>query len=201
MLKARSLVFDEEDTTFKRELAEVQAARDDYEGAAKTLERVKLDQTNRDVTYAEKADVWLLIAEHWFAAEDSINAETYVNKAAHVMHHVSNDRALTIRYKHFQAKISDSKRKFNLAAWEYYGLSNMDELEPDDQVGVLKSAMTCAVLTPAGDTKYRLLSVLHKDERSKSVEPHFELLDKFFMGHVIKPAEVQNFEKEHLEDH
>jgi len=170
------------------------------------LERIKLDQTNRNVTNTEKADVWLLIAEHWFAAEDSVNAETYVNKAAHVMHHVSNERKenarqLMIRYKHFQAKISDSKRKFNLAAWEYYGLSNMEEIAPDDQLGVLKSAMTCAVLTPAGDTKYRLLSVLHKDERSKSVEPHFELLDKFFMGHVIKPAEVQNFEKEHLEDH
>ena len=71
----------------------------------------------------------------------------------------------------------------------------------DDQVGVLKSAMTCAVLMPAGDPKYRLLSMLHKDERSKSIEPHFELLDKFFMGNVIKAAEVQDFEKEHLEDH
>ncbi len=57
------------------------------------------------MTFAEKADIWLMIADHWFEAEDSVNAETYINKAAHIMHHLSSDRELTIRYKHFQAKI------------------------------------------------------------------------------------------------
>jgi len=47
----------------------------------------------------EQADIWLLTAQYWFDAEDSINAETYINKAAHVMHHVSGDKQFVIRYK------------------------------------------------------------------------------------------------------
>ena len=61
--------------------------------------------------------------------------------------------------------------------------------------------MTCAILTPGGDSKYRLLSVLHKDERSRSIDPQFDLLDKFYMGHIIKAGSVAQFEKDHLEDH
>ena len=61
----------------------------------------------------------------------------------------------------------DSKRRFHLAAWEYYGISNFEEIAQDDQLVVLKAAITCAILTPAGDQKYRLMATLHKDERSK----------------------------------
>jgi len=37
---------------------------------------------------------WLTISEYWFDAGDSVNAEKYINKAAHIMHHVANDRTL-----------------------------------------------------------------------------------------------------------
>jgi len=130
-----------------------------------------------------------------------VNAEKFINKAAHVMHLCTEDRAIQLRYKNFQAKILDSKRKFNLAAWEYYGLSNQEEIDGEDQVEVLKSAITCAILSPAGDNKYRVMGVLHKDERSKQIEPHFQLLDKLFMGHIIKGGEVASFEKDFLEEH
>lgn len=65
----------------------------------------------------EKADLWLTIAENWFNFDDSVNAEKFINKAAHVMHLVRDDMSLVMRYKNFQAKILDSKRKFVLAAW------------------------------------------------------------------------------------
>ena len=140
------------------------------------------------------------IAEYWFDAEDSVNAEKYVNKAAHIMHHVTK-RETQVRYKNFQAKISDSKRKFDRAVWEFYGLSNMPEIDPEARNDLLRCAMTCAILQPAGDSKYRSMAVLHKDERSKSIDPHFTVLDKLFMGHIIKWAEVSDFERDHLEDH
>jgi len=73
--------------------------------------------------------VWLTIAEYWFSADDSVNAEKFINKAAHVMHHCLSDKSIQLRYKNFQAKIMDSKRKFNLAAWEYYGLSNEEDID------------------------------------------------------------------------
>lgn len=61
--------------------------------------------------------------------------------------------------------------------------------------------MACAILSPAGDNKYRIMGVLHKDERSKSLDPHFEILDKFFMGHIIKERDIAAFEAEHCEEH
>lgn len=121
-------------------MADIHAAKGDYEDAAKVLEKVKLEQTKREVTPADKAGTWLQIADYWFDAEDSVNAETYINKAAHLMHHVAGDtkltpdekKALALRFKYSQAKISDSKRKFIVAAWEYYGLSNNESLHKDD---------------------------------------------------------------------
>ena len=61
--------------------------------------------------------------------------------------------------------------------------------------------MTCAILCPAGDTKFRIMGALHKDERSRQIEPQFSLLDKFFMSHIIKSADVKEFDEKHLEDH
>ena len=75
------------DTIFKRELAEIHSARDQFTEAARAMESINLEQTNREVSYADKADVWLTTAEYWFSADDSVNAEKFINKAAHIMHH------------------------------------------------------------------------------------------------------------------
>lgn len=100
-LKLRQHQFDEEDTIFKKELADVYIAREDFEKAARTLESINLEHTNRNVNPHEKADVWLSTAESWFEFDDSVNAEKFVNKAAHVMHLVQDDRTLVLRYKNF----------------------------------------------------------------------------------------------------
>ena len=64
------------------------------------------------MTYREKAETWLDIADKWFEDDDSVNAEKYINKAAHIMHHVEpaagkneEEKALfltlQVRYKSF----------------------------------------------------------------------------------------------------
>lgn len=45
------------------------------------------------------------------------------------------------------------------------------------------------------------MAALHKDERSKQIDPQFDLLNKLFLGHIIKWVDAQKFEDEHLEDH
>ncbi len=52
-----------------------------------------------------------------------MNAEKFINKAAHIMHLIK-DQALLIRYKVCHARVMDSKRKFLLASFSYYELSN-----------------------------------------------------------------------------
>lgn len=34
----------------------------------------------------DKVDIWLLIADNWFEADESVNSEKYINLAAHQMH-------------------------------------------------------------------------------------------------------------------
>ena len=67
--------------------------------------------------------MYVQIAEYWFENDDAVNAEKFINKAAHIMHLVK-DSSLQIRYKVCHARIMDSKRKFLVAAYAYYELSN-----------------------------------------------------------------------------
>lgn len=91
--------------------------------------------------------------------------------------------------------MKDCRREFILAAFEYYKVSNSSiTQDPDNQIDLaelfLKPAITCAILSPAGDKKYHIMSQLYKDDRSKSINPHYSILEKFFLGHIIKWADL-----------
>lgn len=87
-------------TKIKRELALCQAMQKDYEGAARTLDSINLEQTNRNVADKEKVEVYLEIAQNWFEEEDYVNAGNFVNKAAHIMHLVE-DVTMQLSFKSF----------------------------------------------------------------------------------------------------
>merc|ERR1719188_1159113 len=63
-----------------------------------------------------------------------------------------------------------------------------------DLLQLLKCAVTCAILAPAGPQRSRILAMLSKDERIRSVE-HYEILHKMFMERLIRGTEVQKFEE------
>jgi COP9 signalosome complex subunit 4 len=88
----------------------------------------------------------------------------------------------------------DSKRKFQVAAYSYYELSNQEGVDANDLLQLLNMAMICAILAPAGPQKYRMLSVMHKDVRSTKLE-HYEVLDKMFLGKIIKRPDVKSFDE------
>ncbi|CAL1134825.1 unnamed protein product [Cladocopium goreaui] len=62
-----------------------------------------------------------------------------------------------------------------------------------DLLQLLKCAVTCAILAPAGPQRSRILASLCKDERIRAVE-HFEILQKMFMERLIRGSEVHKFE-------
>jgi len=84
--------------------------------------------------------------------------------------HICDNKETILSFKSFQAKLLNHKRKFHLAAWEYYRLSNLAEDEKD-RTTMLTGALTCAILSPASDNKARLMATLHKDERSQNILP------------------------------
>lgn len=55
------------------------------------------------------------------------------------------------------------------------------------------AAVTCAVLAPAGPNRSRVLASLYRDERSVDL-PTFNILSKMFLDHILRPAEVKEFE-------
>jgi hypothetical protein len=60
--------------------------------------------------------------------------------------------------------MKDCRRDFILAAWEYYkvSISDISKIQGNDQIDLadlfLKPAITCAILSPAGDKKYHIMS-------------------------------------------
>lgn len=187
-----------QDASFKKQVAEIHAAKRDFDKAARTLERINLDNVNRIIDNDEKAQLLVQTAEYWFEDDDAVNAEKFINKAAHIMHLVK-DQALQIRYKVCHSRIMDSKRKFLIASFSYYELSNQEGVDPADLLVLLGMATTCAILSPAGPQKSRILSVIHKDPRSTKLE-QYDILDKMFMGKIIKKPDVKAFE-ESLQEH
>ena len=56
------------------------------------------------------------------------------------------------------------------------------------------AAVTCAVLAPAGPNRSRVLASLYRDERTADL-PTYNILSKMFLDHILRPAEVKEFEK------
>jgi len=54
--------------------------------------------------------------------------------------------------------------------------------------------VTCAVLAPAGPNRSRVLASLYRDERSSEL-PTYNILSKMFLDHILRSAEVKEFEK------
>jgi COP9 signalosome complex subunit 4 len=96
-------------------VADIHAANKDHDLAAKILAKINLENAHRNVDADEKASVYVTIAEYWLTDGDAVNAETFINKSAHIMHLVKKPD-IQLRYKVSHARIMDSKRRFLVAA-------------------------------------------------------------------------------------
>jgi COP9 signalosome complex subunit 4 len=87
----------------------------------------------------------------------------------------------------------DYARRFLEAATRYHELSWVAEIDDDDRRMMLSAAVTCAVLAPAGPNRSRILAALCRDERTVDLPTH-NILTKMFLDHILRPAEVREFE-------
>lgn len=83
--------------------------------------------------------------------------------------------------------MSDSKRDYTNAAQGYYNLSTEKGVDADEAHKLFNLGLVCAILAPAGPRKDRNLALVLKDERVK-VSEHYDLVQKFATGSVIKPS-------------
>lgn len=99
MIQPKLSMLEEEDALIRYEVASVYQAKKMHIDSAKCLQKIKLENTTRNVSETEKANTYVTIAENWFYEDDAVNAEIFLNKATHVMYYVT-DHDINIRYRY-----------------------------------------------------------------------------------------------------
>ena len=190
-LESRVVSFEEQDATIRELLADSFQGRGDYIEAAKVLQGIQLESSQRKILDDTKVRTWIRICRLYLEEDDPTSAESYLNRAKNLLYRV-NDREIRLTFQLSHARISDSRRKFLDASQAYHAVSLFPALAEDERNKVLSQAIICAVLAPAGPQRSRALGNLFKDERSAQ-QGEFAILEKMFLDRFISPTEVHKF--------
>ncbi|EGO01924.1 hypothetical protein SERLA73DRAFT_177559 [Serpula lacrymans var. lacrymans S7.3] len=185
--------YEEQVNSLRYQLADLLESEEEWSEAARVLMGISVDSGQRALPDEEKLRLYIRIVRLLLEEEDSVQAETYYNRAASVVHS-TNDKETLLQFKLCQARISDYARKFLEAAMRYHELSWVAEIDEEERREILSAAVTCAVLAPAGPNRSRVLASLYRDERSAEL-PTFNILSKMFLDHILRPAEIKSFEE------
>lgn len=191
VLQPRIGSFEEQDAAIREILAEAYQAQEEYLEAAKMLQGIKLDSSQRIVSDESKIRTWMRICRLYLEEEDTTSAESYLNRAKNLLYKV-DDPELNLSFLLSQARILDARRRFLDASQDYHSFSLSTALDDEERMRGLSSAIICAVLAGAGPQRSRTLAKLYKDERAPQV-PEFGILEKMFLDHLLSPAEVAAF--------
>ncbi|KAG6860379.1 hypothetical protein C0995_011986 [Termitomyces sp. Mi166 len=182
-VQPRIVSYEEQVNTLRFQLADLLEEEEEWSESARVLMGISLERR-----------VYVRIVRLLLEDEDSVQAETYYNRAALLLHSDLNDRETLLQFKLCQARIHDYSRKFLEAATRYHELSYVGEIDEEERRHMLLAAVTCAVLAPAGPNRSRVLASLYRDERTLDL-PTYNILSKMFLDHILRPAEVKEFEK------
>lgn len=80
----------------------------------------------------ERLSGYVRIVRLLLEEEDSVQAETYFNRAQ-LLVHSTNDKVTLLQFKLCQARISDYGRKFLEAASRYHELSYVGEIDEEER--------------------------------------------------------------------
>lgn len=192
-LQTRVVSFEEQDATIREILADAYQAQEDYLDAAKMLQGIQLESSQRKISDDSKVRTWIRICRLYLEEDDTTSAESYLNRAKNLLYKVE-DQELNLMFQLSQARILDSHRRFLDASQVYHNFSFSMVLDEEERTRALSSAIICAVLAPAGPQRSRTLAKLYKDERAPQVA-EFGILEKMFLDRLISTLEVANFAK------
>jgi len=190
-LESRVVSFEEQDASVREIVADAFQEQQDYVDAAKILQGIQLESSQRKVSDDDKVRIWIRICRLYLEEDDTTSADTYLNRAKNLLYKVE-DKELNLMFQLSQARILDSRRKFLEASQTYHTFSLSLALAEDERTFALSKAIICAVLAPAGPQRSRALGRLFKDERAVQVE-EFGILEKMFLDRLISPDEVAKF--------
>ena len=190
-LQNRVVSFEEQDASIRVMLADTYQEQEEYIEAAKMLQGIQLDSSQRKVSDDTKVETWIRICRLFLEEDDTTGAEGYLNRAKNLLYKVDN-KELHLMFQLSQARILDSRRKFLEASQAYHNFSFSPVLDTEERTRALSSAIICAILAPAGPQRSRALGRLFKDERAAQLD-EFGILEKMFLDRLLSPAEVAKF--------
>ncbi|KAJ5232982.1 hypothetical protein N7468_005938 [Penicillium chermesinum] len=176
LLQSRATSAEEQDAQIREILAEAYESEEDYSSAARALQGINIDSSQRLVTDEAKAKLWIRIVRYYLEEDDTINAEVFLNRIKNLPSKLE-DHDSRLHFQLSQARILDARRRFLDAAQEYYNVSLVSSVDENDRLAALSAAIRCAVLAPAGPQRSRSLShrLLNADEVaafSNKLAPH-----------------------------
>jgi len=164
--------------------------------AAKVLQAIPLETGQRNYPIEKKVKIWVMIAQLYLEEEKSFEAERFINKAAPLTGQIKKEKLL-LKYKSAFVRNQDFNRKFQEAALSYYRLSQTVPRE-DERMISLESGVRCAVLSPAGPQRSRILAMYYKDDKAPRLDS-YTVLEKMFLERILKKEEIQAFSNSLLE--
>ncbi|KIX01702.1 uncharacterized protein Z518_09428 [Rhinocladiella mackenziei CBS 650.93] len=194
-LRSHLASYEEQDAAVREILADGYEAEEEYSAAAKALQGINLDTTQRQVSDRSKVETWIRIVRYYLEEDDTVAAETALNKiknsaaAAQVLKDAPD---LRLHYQLSQARILDSRRDFLNASAEYFHVSFNSMTDDEERKRALSAAIKTAILAPAGPQRSRTLAKLYKDERSPETE-EYGILENMFLDRLLSAAEVDAF--------
>jgi COP9 signalosome complex subunit 4 len=194
-LQSQLASYEEQDARVREILADGYEEQGDYTAAAKALQGIHLDTTQRQVSNQFKVELWIRIVRYYLEEDDTVAAETVLNKiknlaaAAQIL---KDSPTLRLHYQLSQARILDSRRDFLNASAEYLGVSYNTMVDEAERRMILSAAIKTAILAPAGPQRSRVLARLYKDERSPET-PQYRILENMFLDRLLSHDEVESF--------
>jgi len=188
-----SVQFEEQISDTNYNLAKVFIAPGDGQNlitAAKFLQAIPLETGQRNYPVEKKVKIWVMIAQLYLEEEKALEAERFINKAAPLTGQIKKEKLL-LKYKSAFVRNQDFNRKFSEAALSYYRLSQTVPLA-DERMQALEAGVRCAVLSPAGPQRSRLLAMYYKDDKAPQLDS-YTVLEKMFLERILKKEEIQAF--------
>lgn len=191
LLQSRSTSVEEQDAQLRELLADAYESQEEYASAARALQGIHIDSSQRLVADSAKVRLWVRIVRLYLEEDDTTSAEAFLNRIKNLPSKIE-DHELKLHFKLAQARILDARRRFLDASLEYFNVSLAAGVDEADRLQALAAAFRCAVLAPAGPLRSRTLATLYKDDRATSVE-EFGILEKMFLDRLLTPDEVAAF--------
>jgi COP9 signalosome complex subunit 4 len=193
--QSQSTTFEEQEALLREALCTAYEAQEDYTSAAKALQGIHLDTSQRQISDEAKVQMWIKIVRLYLEDDDTVSAEQALNKIKNLPSSnqtLAGSPHLKLHYQLSQARILDARRKFLDASAEYHNVSMSSTVAEDDRLQALSAAIKTAILAPAGPQRNKTLGKLYKDERSSDTE-EYGILEKMFLDRLLSAEEVDTF--------